>query len=434
MARILIIGGSLGGLMAANLMVRQGHEVTVLEKAATSLEGRGAGIVSHCALDRGLRNCGIEDHTALGIQVSGRTTLGPGNKVLGKVTMPQELTSWSRLYQLLRQALANAAPSALKCGVALQQVLDIGQPDQAQRLVEVDTTAGPMRADLVVAADGIRSTVRGQLWPTVQPEYAGYVAWRGVCEESCLSEQTRSLVFDQFAFGLPDGEQFLGYPVAGLNGQTTTGHRAWNFVWYRPAPAATVLRSLLTDDDGHEHPAGIAPYRVSWRHLAQVREAAARLLAPAFAEIVQKCPQPFLQPIYDVCSTDVVKGRVVLIGDAAFVARPHVGMGVTKALEDAQALAQATSGELTSLGLQGYARARTVAGRNTVLRSRWLGTYMQASAEGKPAGALRSPESVMRETAIDLELYATAYNAQEMPEIEKADTDRRLGAREASIH
>ncbi len=52
MARILIAGGSLGGLLAANLLLRDGHDVQVLEKAAGSLDGRGAGIVTHAALLR----------------------------------------------------------------------------------------------------------------------------------------------------------------------------------------------------------------------------------------------------------------------------------------------------------------------------------------------------------------------------------------------
>ena len=53
MARILIAGGSLGGLLAANMLLRDGHEVQVFEQATRSLDGRGAGIVTHAALMRG---------------------------------------------------------------------------------------------------------------------------------------------------------------------------------------------------------------------------------------------------------------------------------------------------------------------------------------------------------------------------------------------
>lgn len=434
MSRILIAGGSLGGLMAANLLVRAGHDVQVIEKSPSSLEGRGAGIVSHEVLIRGLQRCGVATDLPLGIAVKGRTTLGPNNEVLGEAAMPQLLTSWSRLYQVLRHALIQAAPEALRSGVALHSVLEVGDPVRADQPVHVQTSAGQEQADLLIGADGIRSTVRSQLWPRVQPQYAGYVAWRGVCEESWLSERTRALIFERFGFGLPEGEQFLGYPVAGPAGDTEPGRRAWNFVWYRPAPAPHRLREMLTDDDGIEHPAGIPPHRVSWRLLADARNEATRLLAPAFAEIVQKCPQPFLQAIYDLCSSDIQRGRVVLMGDAAFVARPHVGMGVTKALEDAVALADMLGAGVSEQALSRYVQARTEAGRRTVMRARWLGAYMQASAAGHRASTPRSPESVMRETAIDLELFASAFGEDELQRIEQADTERQTRAHEASPH
>ena len=57
MARILIVGGSLVGLMAANMLRKDGHDVRVLEKVRGSMDGRGAGIVTHDALTDGLEAC-----------------------------------------------------------------------------------------------------------------------------------------------------------------------------------------------------------------------------------------------------------------------------------------------------------------------------------------------------------------------------------------
>ena len=62
--------------------------------------------------------------------------------------------------------------------------------------------------------------MRRQFLPDVEPQYASYVAWRGVCDEAVLSDHTLETVFDRFGFGLPPGEQLIGYPVAGPGNDT----------------------------------------------------------------------------------------------------------------------------------------------------------------------------------------------------------------------
>lgn len=396
MPHALVVGGSLGGLMAASLLARAGLTVTVLEKAAGPLDGRGAGIVTHRALERGLQQCGMPPDYPLGIAVPGRVTLDSQGSVLGEMPMPQVLTSWSRLYQLLRSVLAQQSGVECRQGIAATAV------EQDASGVRLQTTAGSFTADLLVAADGIRSTIRHQYWPAVQPQYAGYVAWRGLTDEAVLSRATREAIFERFGFCLPPGEQMLGYPVAGHGNSTVPGERAWNFVWYRGAPAPDTLNRLLTDADGVFHAQGIPPNKVSWRAIAAMREDGRRLLAPAFAELVEKCGQPFLQPIHDLVSTSLARGRVALLGDAAFVARPHVGMGVTKAMQDALALQQAVSEHgATARALQAYADERLPAGLQVVQRARRLGAYMQACGQdGNVAGA-RDALAVMAETAVD---------------------------------
>lgn len=394
MAHVLVAGGSLGGLMAANLLARAGHAVTVLERAAGSMDGRGAGIVTHAALVEGLRRCGMPQDYALGVSIPGRITLDSAGAVLGEMALPQVLTSWSRLYQLLH--------GLLPAGVQYRQDVAVQRIEQDEAHVRAHTSAGLFEADLLVAADGIRSAVRQQYWPQVQPEYAGYIAWRGLCEEAVLSRGCRETVFERFGFCLPPGEQLIGYPVAGAGNRTEPGQRAWNFVWYRTAPAPHRLAELLTDADGVHYPQGIPPHKVSWRAVAQMREDARRLLAPAFAEIMEKCAQPFLQPIHDVRSSEISQGRVALLGDAAFVARPHVGMGVTKAMQDAMALDEAVRRHgPTPQALAAYAAPRIAAGQEVVERARRLGAYMQACGQDGRGARERDAGTVMAETAID---------------------------------
>ena len=403
MARLIVVGGSLGGLLAANLLVRAGHEVRLLEKSSHSLDGRGAGIVTHEALGTGLRRAGVAIGAdngdglhglgALGVPVTGRVALDVHGEAVARRALPQVLTSWSRLYALLSDALPNG------CATMGRTVATV---DTDEHGVRVRCDSGEtFDADLLVASDGIRSAVRAQFAPEVQPQYAGYIAWRGVCDEAWLSRHTRSTLFEQFGFGLPAGEQIIGYPVAGAGNATAPGQRRYNFVWYRPADEHTALPALLTDADGELHANGIAPHKVSWRHVAAMREAARALLAPQFAEIVEKTAQPFLQPIHDLASERLAFGRIALMGDAAFVARPHVGMGVTKAAEDAMALADALAAHgATPAAWTAYEAARLAPGQAVVQRARRLGAYMQAQGHAGGSATRRDAEQVLRETAV----------------------------------
>ena len=392
MARILVVGGSLGGLLAANILLRQGHAVQVIEKSATALDGRGAGIVTHAALFDGLQRAGVTVDTSLGVEVTARVALDQTGRIVSRLALTQVLSSWSRLYQLLREALP---PACMHWATAAATVVE--SADGVTLHCEGGRSFG---ADLLVASDGLRSVVRSQFAPAVVPCYAGYVGWRGVCDEAVLSRVTRDSVFDCFGFGLPVGEQLIGYPVAGAGNAIAPGKRRFNFVWYRPAPSDVDLARLLTDADGVHHPLGISPNRVSWRAVADMRCAARAILAPQFAEIIEKTAQPFLQPIYDVCSSRLAFGRVMLMGDAAFVARPHVGMGVTKAADDAMALADciAMHGPGTAAALA-YESRRLDVGRAVVERGRRLGRYMQAQGSGE--AVRREAAEVLRETAID---------------------------------
>jgi 2-polyprenyl-6-methoxyphenol hydroxylase-like FAD-dependent oxidoreductase len=313
--------------------------------------------------------------------------------------MPQVLTSWSRLHEMLRGAFPSAA---------YLQGVSVTRIEQDDRRVVVhalrDGVPQHWQADLLVASDGIRSGVRQQLFPDVQPHYAWYVAWRGVCDEGVLSRFTLDSLFDTFGFCVPENEQIIGYPVAGADRHTARGQRAYNFVWYRPTRDAQALRELLTDADGEHHPLGIAPNKTSWRQVAKMREDARRLLAPQFAEIIEKTAVPFLQPIYDAVSHTIHQGRVALMGDAAFVARPHIGAGVLKAALDALALCHAVNEfGATPAALQHYAEQRLPAGQQAVARARWLGSYMRSDAS--PEWQDERRRLAIEETAIDLGRY-----------------------------
>ncbi len=400
MAKALVVGGSLGGLFAANLLHRAGWDVLVCERAGEALSGRGAGLVSHPALFAALAAAGVNvdprepyPESDLGVFVLDRRVFSSDGSVIAQHAYPQVLASWPRLYEVLRAALPQ------RCYRHAANCLRVETGDAHATAYFADD--GIEHADLIVAADGLRSTIRAQLAPSARPVYAGYIAWRGLVEEASLTPATWGALGNTFAFCLPEGEQILGYPVR------VGSHRAYNFVWYRPADEAT-LRAMLTDANGQVHAEGIAPPLIRSELIVAMRDAAQRLLSPAFAEVVARTQQPFFQPISDLISGRLVFGRTVLLGDAAFVARPHVGMGVTKAASDAMALVNALRGtpESVAAALATYERVRVEAGRAVVERGRQLGAYMQAQTasplEQEHARTFRSPQQVLTQTAVPL--------------------------------
>lgn len=395
--KALVIGGSLGGLFAANLLLRAGWDVHVHERVADELESRGAGVVTHPELMEVLSAAGVDVSDGIGVEVRERITLARDGQVEDSRPLPQLLTAWGRLYQVLRRAFPSERYHNGR------QLVSFDQDAAGVRATFADGDV--VAADLLVAADGLRSTVRQLLQPETRPRYAGYLAWRGLVEEASLSPRALAELFPYFAFGLPPREQMIAYPVAGQGNSVEPGKRRYNFVWYRPADHDTTLREMLTDAAGKTWPDGIPPPLIRPEVLAAARQAANEVLAPQFAEVVQKTPNLFFQPIFDLESSALAFGRVALLGDAAFVARPHCGMGVTKAGSDAAALVRALEGmpDVQS-ALKAYEASRLDAGSFIVSHARALGAYMQAQistpAERAMAERYRSTEAVMRETAV----------------------------------
>ncbi len=396
MSKIIVVGGSLGGLLVANLLRSKGHEVDILEKVSGSLDGRGAGIVPHPVLIRALELCGIKIDDNVGVPVARRVTLDQKGQRITELDLPQIFTSWGRLYHMLKENFPDKHYHSGK------NVISFGENSQEVMVHCEDGSS--YQGELLIASDGLRSVIRNIVAPEIKPEYTGYVAWRGVSEEAALSQYMRNTLFDHFGFGLPEGEQMLGYPVAGFENNLNPGHRRYNFVWYRQAPEDTLLKDLLTDADGVFHPHGISPIQVNWKHITQVREAARKNLAPQFAEVLEKTGMVFFQPIYDVFSKRIAFNRVALMGDASFVARPHVGMGVSKAAEDALSILH----HIDQLGatpeaLEAYQQERLIPCQRVVARAQYLGKFMTAQGQEElKNNHIGIANRVMKETAIDI--------------------------------
>jgi 2-polyprenyl-6-methoxyphenol hydroxylase-like FAD-dependent oxidoreductase len=331
--RALIIGGSLGGLLAANTLRTIGWRVDVFERSPHALDSRGGGIVLQPDVLHAFHFAGIRPAGALGVASGDRIYLDRAGSVVRRDHQPQTQTSWNMLHGTLRRALPD---DCVHPGEALERI------EQAGGQVRAVFASGRVETgDLLIGADGARSTVRSLMLPDVRPDYSGYVAWRGLVPEPDLDADSRALLDGVFAFQHDDGEQMLlEYLVPGEDGSTAPGQRRWNWVWYRKVEQ-DALPALLTDRAGRTHAFSLPPGALPDARAAMLREDAAGLLAPQFATLVQRTKEPFVQAILDLAVPRMVFGRVLLLGDAAFVPRPHTAGGAAKAAANALALAQA---------------------------------------------------------------------------------------------
>lgn len=365
--RAVIIGGSMSGLFSAAFLRQIGWDVDVYERSNVELVGRGAGITGHPELLEALEASGAGTDM-LGIEVPKRIAIDRDGRITDERPLRQVLTSWDRLQRLLR---ATIDESHYHLGWNFERV------EQDKHGVRVQFSGGRIEhADILIGGDGVRSSVRAQMAPGVQPIYAGYYIWRGAPNEADLAPETLNSIYPLFTFYLPKQQQVITYPIAGFNDDLTPGKRRFNFIWYRVADAAK-LREMNVDENGVQHEYSVPPPLIRKDLIAGMYKDARETLPPALLDPLLKIKQPFITPIYDFTSPSITFGRVALVGDAAANARPHMGFGMAKAGTDAMALAKHLDRhEDVDKALNAYNAERQPIGNNIVLHGRKLGTHL----------------------------------------------------------
>ena len=368
--RVLVAGGSIGGLTAGLLLSELGCDVDVFERSSAALQERGTGIVVLPVTERYFTERGGEDER-VSLQLTHWTYLDETGRVISADPDNFRFSGWNTVYRALLEAFD-----------ADRYHLDSEVVGFDRRHDGVTMRLGDGRAidgDLLVCADGIASTVRSILLPHVQPVYAGYVAWRGVTEERILSAETRETLRDAMVYQVLDHGHILVYAIPNHDGDVTPGSRIMNSVWYRNYPAGGPFEDLMTDRAGVQRTATVPPGAIRHEHVEEMRATASTTLAPQIAEVVLGCEEPLIQAIYDLEVPQMAFGRVCLVGDAAFGLRPHVAAGQAKACADGWALRDALAGSRGDVdgALASWEPRQLALGRGAVEKTRSMGVRSQ---------------------------------------------------------
>ncbi|MBV9048500.1 MAG: FAD-dependent monooxygenase [Solirubrobacterales bacterium] len=385
--RVVVVGGSLGGLSAALWLRDAGWEVDVCERSPVPLEGQGAGIVLNPATIRWFvdkeRKTGELGHSARFVRY-----MDADGNLAAELVSPFTFTSYDTLYRRFMAAFGRSRYHLS------EEVLGAEQDD---RSAVVHLASGEAReCDLVVWADGIRSTGRRQLIPEAEGSYAGYVGWRGTVVRSELSESTRRALHDAITYCVLPNSHTIAYPIP--SSQTPL----MNWLWYRNVKFGRDLDMLMTDVDGSRREVSVPPGSVVPEYIAELREASERLLPGPFAELVRRTEQPFLQAIYDVDVARMAVGRMCLVGDAAVALRPHPAAGSAKAAEDGYQLGAALreTDVVVARALQGWQARQLELARSVLARSRESGDRVQFTGSWRvgdplPYGLYEQGDSIM---------------------------------------
>jgi 2-polyprenyl-6-methoxyphenol hydroxylase-like FAD-dependent oxidoreductase len=304
----LVVGGGIGGVATAIALGRIGWDVTVLERA-TSVTDVGSGITLFPNALRALDVLGVGDAVrGAGAPPPAAGLQQPDGAVVVDVSA---VPSVGGIFAFHRADLHRTLRSFLPDGV-LRPGAEVTSVDSVNGGARVALAGGErLYADLVVAADGLRSTVRGALWPDHPgPRYAGYTSWRGVTAEPVEGIEYGGETWGRgLRFGLLPLKDRRVYWFAVANGPAGTES---------PDPHGEVVRRFGSWHDPIPRLiAATPPDRVLHLDIHDLT-----LPLPPFA-----------------------RGRVTLLGDAAHAMTPDVGQGACQAIEDAVTLAAALAGE-----------------------------------------------------------------------------------------
>jgi salicylate hydroxylase len=306
---VVVVGGGIGGLFAANALIADGFKVSVYEQAP-ALGEVGAGVFLTPNSVRQLQRVGLGSS----VEKWG-ARVGAGSRYFrhdGAEIAPVQVTDssgWNATFGMHRadlvEFLARALPAnVVHTGHRCTAFEQIGNKAR----VSFDNGAG-VEGDLVVAADGIHSELRQYVVPPSRPVFSGSVAYRGLVPHERISHWST----DAWLMWLGPSKHFLAFPVR--------AGKLINFVGFVPADAEM---------------------KESWSAAGNADTLRAEFAGwdTRIASLLANVQTTFRSALYDRDPLPMwTSGRLTLLGDAAHPMLPHLGQGANQSIEDGMALA-----------------------------------------------------------------------------------------------
>jgi salicylate hydroxylase len=311
---VVLVGGGIGGLFAANALVAQGLRVSVYEQAP-ALGEVGAGVFLTPNSVRQLERLGL----GAAVEKQG-ARVGHGSRYFrddGTLIAPVQVTDssgWNATFGMHRADLIEILANALPEGVVRAGHRCVAFEQVGEKIRLSFENAAMVESDVVVAADGIHSALRPYVFPPSRPVFSGSVAYRGVLAHERVPDWPN----DAWMMWLGKGKHFLTFPVrAGT---------LINFVGFVPADNE-MKESWSSSGD----PDMLRREFAGWD--------------PRIESLLRKVGATFRSALYDREPLPTwTRGRLTLLGDAAHPMLPHLGQGANQSIEDGMALATILAG------------------------------------------------------------------------------------------
>ena len=306
---VVVVGGGIGGLFAANALIAQGLKVSVHEQAP-ALGEVGAGVFLTPNSVRQLQRVGLGP----AVEKWG-ARVGPESHYFRHDGAPiasvqvTDSAGWNATFGMHRADLVAMLAGTLPGGVVHTGHRATGYEQIGNRGRVTFANGETAESDIVVAADGIHSELRQNVVPPSKPVFSGSVAYRGLVEH----ERIPHWPADRWLMWLGKGKHFLSFPVR--------AGKLINYVGFVPADAEMKESWLAAGD-----PDVLRAEFAGWD--------------PRIAELLAQVKTTFRWALYDREPLPVwTKGRLTLLGDAAHPMLPHLGQGANQGIEDGMALA-----------------------------------------------------------------------------------------------